>query len=183
MSWLTHFKTEREAWLIVWNINFIKSVFWSWARAISTRELLQNRQKPLFCSRNEIGPDPSWKYGKKSANGSARAHCKPNNAIYSSQSNNQSKNWMSGVCAIFWFRVCAKLVLRIVITILFLVHVKQLLRNIWVKNLPDLDKNSVIFCWIFHMVCFFSPKIRQFFNVSSPCIDVGNTLLLLWIQK
>ena len=54
------------------------------------------------------------KYGIKSASGSASAHCRHAGAIYSSQSNNQSKNRVSGVRAINVSRVCAKTLVRIV---------------------------------------------------------------------
>ena len=47
------------------------------------------------------------KYGIKSAGESASIHYRPAGAIYSSQSNNQSTNCVSGVCAINVSRVCA----------------------------------------------------------------------------
>ena len=53
-------------------------------------------------------------YGIKSASESASAHCRPARAIYSSQSNNQSNHWVSGVCAMSVSWVCAKTLLRIV---------------------------------------------------------------------
>ena len=54
------------------------------------------------------------KYGIKSASEWASAHCRPACAIHSSQSNNQSKNCVSGVCAINVSRAWAKTLLRIV---------------------------------------------------------------------
>ena len=47
----------------------------------------------------------------KSTSESASAHCRPAGAICSSQSNNQSKNWVSRVCVINVSRVCAKTLL------------------------------------------------------------------------
>ena len=44
---------------------------------------------------------------------SASAHCRPAGAIYPSQSNNQSRNWVSGVWAINVSRVCTKTFFRI----------------------------------------------------------------------